>query len=71
MATQAYILRHYPCSHTARSCDDAKSITGNAEVVLAGDVFYDQELAAQGLAWLERLQRDGANVSQCVHERDA
>ena len=33
-----------------------------AEVVLAGDVFYDQELADQGFEWLEALQRGGADV---------
>jgi predicted nicotinamide N-methyase len=32
------------------------------DVVLAGDVFYDCELAARGLAWLRRLARAGVLV---------
>lgn len=32
------------------------------DVVLAGDVFYDRDLAARGRAWLETLARGGAFV---------
>jgi predicted nicotinamide N-methyase len=34
----------------------------DAEVVLAGDVFYDRELATRGRAWLESLAARGAEV---------
>jgi predicted nicotinamide N-methyase len=34
----------------------------DAEVVLAGDVFYDKDLAARGRAWLERLAGQGKLV---------
>lgn len=33
-----------------------------ADVVLAGDVFYDRELAARGKAWLQRLAQRGVLV---------
>lgn len=34
----------------------------DAEVVLAGDVFYDRDLASRGRAWLESLSRRGVTV---------
>ena len=34
----------------------------DCEVVLAGDVFYDRELARRGLAWLTTLARSGLEV---------
>ena len=35
---------------------------GDWEVVLAGDIFYDRDLAGPVLAWLRRLQARGAAV---------
>ena len=40
-------------------------------MVLAGDVFYDEKLAAQGLEWLETLQHNGADVRDSAGMRQA
>jgi predicted nicotinamide N-methyase len=41
---------------------DLIGTTPEAEVVLAGDVFYDRDLARAGRAWLEALHRRGITV---------
>lgn len=42
--------------------EDLVGTRPEAEVVLAGDVFYDRELAARGLEWLRSLARAGRLV---------
>jgi predicted nicotinamide N-methyase len=41
---------------------DLLGTTPDAEVVLAGDVFYDRDLARLGKQWLETLHRRGRTV---------
>ena len=41
---------------------DLIGLRTDAEVVLAGDVFYDRALAQRGRAWLEQLAREGRLV---------
>ena len=41
---------------------DLLGTTPDAEVVLAGDVFYDRDLARHGKQWLETLHREGRTV---------
>jgi predicted nicotinamide N-methyase len=46
----------------ARVFDLAGEDTGDAEVVLAGDVFYQRELAELALSFLHAAHRGGAEV---------
>jgi predicted nicotinamide N-methyase len=46
----------------ATTTGDLVGAAVEAEVVVAGDVFYDPALAARGLAWLERLAAEGRTV---------
>ena len=41
---------------------DLLGTSPEADVILAGDVFYDRDLAREGRAWLERLHREGRTV---------
>lgn len=47
---------------TARHLDLAGADHGDAEVILAADVFYQRELAAMALAFLTAARRAGATV---------
>jgi len=42
--------------------DDLVGRSGDWQVVLAGDVFYDQAFAARLVPWFERLSADGAEI---------
>jgi predicted nicotinamide N-methyase len=47
---------------TARSFDVAADRAAGADVVLAGDVFYQRELAERALGFLREAAREGAEV---------
>jgi predicted nicotinamide N-methyase len=47
---------------TPRLVDLAAAGTGDAEVVLAADVFYQRDMAATALAFLREARRGGAEV---------
>jgi predicted nicotinamide N-methyase len=47
---------------TARAVDLAAAPPGDAEVILAADVFYQRDLAALALGFLEAARRAGADV---------
>lgn len=44
-------------------CGDALAMESDAEIILVGDLFYDRDIAARLLAWLEDKQSQGV---QCL-----
>ena len=42
--------------------DDLVGLDEGWEVILAGDIFYDRDIAAAMEAWLRRLQERGATI---------